>query len=44
MALAESPAPAQQDQLEEGLVVPGYHEKPDWFKESFLDIRDDIAE
>ncbi len=23
---------------------PGYHEKPAWFKSSFLDIRDDIAE
>jgi thioredoxin-related protein len=30
--------------LEAGLVNPGYHEKPDWFTESFLDIREDIAE
>ena len=23
---------------------PGYHEKPDWFKQSFLDIREDVQE
>ena len=23
---------------------PGYHEKPDWFKVSFLDMREDVAE
>lgn len=38
-ALAEE-APA----LAEGMVNPGYEEKPTWFKESFLDIREDIAE
>ncbi len=27
-----------------GLLNPGYEEKPSWFKESFLDIREDIAE
>jgi len=27
-----------------GGVNPGYEEKPAWFKESFLDIREDIAE
>jgi thioredoxin-related protein len=32
------------DSLSEGMVNPGYHEKPSWFKESFLDIRDDIEE
>ena len=26
------------------MVNPGYHDKPEWFKESFLDIREDIAE
>lgn len=30
--------------LAAGLVNPGYEEKPDWFKDSFLDIREDIAE
>lgn len=30
--------------LTEGLVNPGYHDKPAWFKSSFLDLREDIAE
>lgn len=30
--------------LEPGMVNPGYHEKPAWFKNSFLDIREDVAE
>jgi len=30
--------------LEAGLTNPGYHEKPAWFKESFLDIREDVRE
>ena len=37
-------AAEQPEQLEAGMVNPGYHEKPDWFKLSFLDIRDDIEE
>ena len=46
---AGSAAPAGEahvpaDALEAGLVNPGYHEKPDWFVESFLDIREDVAE
>jgi thioredoxin-related protein len=28
----------------EDLQNPGYHDKPDWFKNSFLDIREDVAE
>ena len=39
-AMAADPPPA----LAPGLVNPGYHEPPAWFKESFLDIRDDVAE
>lgn len=39
---AESMQSAQQ--LDTGLVNPGYQEKPDWFKTSFLDIREDIQE
>lgn len=35
---------AGPDELAEGLVNPGYVEKPAWFKESFLDIRDDLAD
>jgi len=27
-----------------GLVNPGYHEQPAWFKASFLDIREDLAD
>lgn len=40
---AETPA-AQPEQLGQGLENPGYEEKPKWFKQSFLDIREDIAE
>ena len=35
---------AEQAGLEEGMVNPGYEEKPDWFKNSFLDIREDVEE
>jgi len=31
-------------ELAEGLVNPGFHEKPDWFKQSFLDFQEDIEE
>lgn len=37
-------AESGKDELGEGMVNPGYHEKPDWFKESFLDIREDVQE
>ncbi len=30
--------------LAEGMVNPGYEEQPAWFKNSFLDLEDDIAE
>jgi thioredoxin-related protein len=30
--------------LAPGLINPGYEKKPAWFKESFLDIREDLAE
>ena len=35
---------AEQSGLEAGMVNPGYEEKPDWFKNSFLDIREDVEE
>lgn len=35
---------AEEGKLGEGMVNPGYHEKPDWFKASFLDLREDIEE
>ncbi len=31
-------------ELESGMVNPGYEEKPDWFKLSFLDLREDVSE
>ena len=30
--------------LEPGLTNPSYHEPPSWFKESFLDLKEDVAE
>ena len=41
-----SPMLAQEkgDQLSAGMVNPGYVDKPTWFKDSFLDIREDINE
>ena len=38
---AATPHPTE---LSAGMVNPGYEEKPAWFKESFLDIREDVAE
>ena len=35
---------ATEGELSTGLVNPGYHEKPAWFKESFLDLREDVKE
>ena len=35
---------ASEGQLSQGMVNPGYHEKPAWFKESFLDLREDVQE
>ncbi len=35
---------AQEQVLNENMENPGYIEEPDWFKESFLDIREDIGE
>ena len=35
---------ANEGSLNEGLVNPGFVQKPDWFKASFLDLREDVAE
>lgn len=35
---------AEEAKLEAGMVNPGYHETPNWFKQSFLDISEDIQE
>jgi thioredoxin-related protein len=39
---AQAETPTARDQLADGMVNPGYEEKPAWFKNSFLDIREDI--
>ncbi|BAZ94577.1 thioredoxin-related protein [Thiohalobacter thiocyanaticus] len=35
---------AGEGRLEEGMVNPGYHEHPAWFKQSFLDLPEDVQE
>ncbi|MDH5183796.1 MAG: thioredoxin fold domain-containing protein [Gammaproteobacteria bacterium] len=35
---------AEENKLAEGMVNPGYHEPPSWFKSSFLDLQEDLAE
>lgn len=35
---------ANEEVLEQGMVNPGYVQKPEWFKASFLDLREDVAE
>lgn len=41
---AVAAAPKSVTALDSGLVNPGHHEQPEWFKASFLDIREDVAE
>lgn len=44
-ALMASPAFSKEEgELAEGMVNPGFHEKPEWFKNSFLDLNEDIGE
>lgn len=44
-AITVSPLQAKPEGvLKEGMVNPGYHEKPEWFKNSFLDLNEDIVE
>lgn len=35
---------AEEAPLAEGMVHPGYEEQPAWFRNSFLDLREDVAE
>lgn len=35
---------AAGDALDAGMINPGYVQKPAWFKESFLDLREDLVE
>ena len=47
MVMFVSPAVSEEapvNSLDAGLVNPGYAEKPDWFANSFLDIREDVSE
>lgn len=44
LLLAASAQARSEGQLEAGMVNPGYHAQPDWFKTSFLDIREDVEE
>lgn len=44
-SLVSSPAFSKEEgELGEGMVNPGFHEKPEWFKNSFLDLDDDVIE
>jgi thioredoxin-related protein len=42
--LAQNVYAKTEGSLAEGMVNPGYEEQPAWFKNSFLDLEDDIAE
>ncbi len=44
LLLAASVQARSEGQLDEGMVNPGYHAQPAWFKNSFLDIREDVGE
>ncbi len=45
LALASAPAAAEAPAtLAPGMINPGWHEPPAWFKESFLDIREEVRE
>ena len=35
---------AEDNKLSEGMENPGYHEPPSWFKSSFMDLQEDLAE
>ena len=44
LASGQALAAKGPDGLDEGLTNPGFHDKPAWFKNSFLDLREDIEE
>lgn len=45
LCLLVSPVQARvEGELAPGLVNPGAHDQPAWFKQSFLDMREDVAE
>ncbi|MDH5601616.1 MAG: thioredoxin fold domain-containing protein [Gammaproteobacteria bacterium] len=43
-AYAVEKATPENNSVLTDMVNPGYHEKPAWFKESFLDLREDVQE
>lgn len=44
MAASGAPAAGPEITLRAGMVNPGYHEQPPWFKQSFLILREDVEE
>lgn len=44
LVLLHGLAPAAEQALDAGMVNPGYLEQPEWFKHSFLDLREDVTE
>jgi thioredoxin-related protein len=44
LGIAQSHAAESPQGLEKGLVNPGFHDKPAWFKNSFLDLQEDLQE
>ncbi|MEN6584753.1 MAG: thioredoxin fold domain-containing protein, partial [Sulfuricella sp.] len=44
LGLAQFAHAASEAPLASGLVHPGYEEQPAWFKNSFLDLREDVGE
>ncbi len=44
LLLAQTAYAKKEAALEAGMVNPGYVEQPQWFKNSFLDLNEDIAE
>jgi thioredoxin-related protein len=44
LAIAGPLAAAEEKRLDPGMTNPGFEETPPWFKESFLDLREDVRE
>jgi thioredoxin-related protein len=44
LVVSQLQAAGSEEGLGQGLVNPGFHEKPAWFKNSFLDLREDLQE
>jgi thioredoxin-related protein len=44
LVVTQLQAAESEEGLGQGLVNPGFHDKPAWFKNSFLDLREDLQE